>query len=54
MRKKIEKVKKELDPIIDEITSIAGDVVDDYTLNPSGSVSGSVVYVHPNSPSLDD
>tara|TARA_Y100000310_G_scaffold146820_1_gene146133 strand:- start:617 stop:856 length:240 start_codon:yes stop_codon:yes gene_type:complete len=67
MRKKMEEVKKELDPVIDElkmaehdrvlktlmaeIEELAKTVVEDYEENPS-EMSGSITQVHENSPYL--
>jgi hypothetical protein len=47
-----EEQRKELQSLIDEITSEAKQVVDDYKTNES-QLSGSVFHVHENSPYLD-
>ena len=44
---------KQLQEIIDEITSEAKKMVDDYVKNPSNA-SGSVIEIHENSPFLKD
>ena len=48
-----EEGKKELEKIIKEINSIAINVVEDYANIPSEE-SGSVIFVHQESPLLDD
>ena len=45
--------KKELQKMIDEVTKYAKNVVEDYVKNPS-EVSGSIIQIHQNSPSLKD
>ena len=53
MRKKIKDVKKELDPIIAELTELAKLVRKDYDNNPT-EISGSVVQVHEDSPYMNE
>ena len=53
MRKKIEEVKKELDPIIAEITELAKSITEDFKENPT-DISGSVIQVHEDSPYVDE
>ena len=48
-----EEGKKELEKIVKEINSIAINVVEDYANIPSDE-SGSVIFVHQESPLLDD
>ena len=53
MRKKIEEVKKELDPIIAEITELAKSVAEDFKKNPT-DISGSTIHVREDSPYVDE
>ena len=47
-----DKQKKELQKLVDEISSLSSEIVEDYELNPS-EISGSVVEINENSPFLD-
>ena len=53
MRKKMEEVKKELDPIIAEITELAKSVAKDFKENPT-DISGSTIHIHEDSPYLNE
>ena len=53
MRNKIEEVKKELDPIIAEITELAKSITEDFKENPT-DISGSIIQVHEDSPYVDE
>jgi hypothetical protein len=53
MRKKMKEIKKELDPIIAELTELASLVRKDYDDNPT-EISGSVVQVHEDSPYMNE
>ena len=53
MRKKIEEVKKELDPIVAELAELAKSVVEDFKENPT-DISGSTIQVHEDSPYMNE
>jgi hypothetical protein len=53
MRKKIEEVKKELDPIMAEITELAKSIAEDFKENPT-DISGSTIHIHEDSPYVDE
>ncbi len=56
-KKLSKKQKKELQKLADEILEQAKLVVEDYVKNPSeisGSVSGSLIQIHQDSPFLDE
>ena len=53
MKKKMEDIKKELDPIIAEITELAKSVAEDFKENPT-DISGSTIQIHEDSPYVDE
>ena len=53
MRKKIEEVKKELDPIMAEIAELAKSIAKDFKENPT-DISGSTIQIHEDSPYVDE
>ena len=53
MRKKIEEVKKELEPMIAELTELAKSVAEDFKENPT-DISGSTIHIHEDSPYVDE
>ena len=53
MRKKIEEVKKELDPIMAEIAELAKSIAKDFKENPT-DISGRTIQIHEDSPYVDE
>ena len=53
MKKKMEKVKKELDKIMSEMTELAKLVAEDFKENPT-DISGSTIQIHEDSPFVDE
>ena len=49
----MEEVKKELDPIIAEITELAKSIMEDFKENPT-DISGSTIQIHEESPYMDE
>ena len=49
----MEEVKKELDPIIAEITELAKSVAEDFRENPT-DIIGSTIQIHEDSPYVDE
>ena len=48
-----DKIQKELDPIIAEITELAKSIAEDFKENPT-DISGSTIQVHEDSPYVDE
>ena len=53
MKNKTEEVKKELDPIIAEITKLAKSIAEDFKKNPT-DISGSTIHIHEDSPYMNE
>ena len=49
----MEEVKKELEPIMDEIKRLAKSVAEDFKENPT-DISGSTIQIHEDSPYVDE
>ncbi len=49
----MEKVKKELDKIMSEMTELAKSVAEDFKENPT-DISGSTIQIHEDSPFVDE
>ena len=51
--KEQEKIQKELEPFLSELTEIAKSVAEDFKENPT-DISGSTIHIHEDSPYVDE